>query len=528
MVDNLQVLAAKELLARRKARSNLLDFTLYTYHQYEVNWHHRLVCQYLDQFVSGEIKRLMIFMPPRNGKSELVSRRLPAYLLGKNPDYTIIACSYGAELARRMNRDVQRIMDDASYRQLFPDTQLFGQNVRSVAQGTWLRNSDMFEVVGHRGYYLSTGVGGSITGSGAHVAIIDDPIKNRKEADSSTYRKSIYEWYTSTLLTRLTPEGQILLTVTRWHEDDLPGQLLWLSEHEEEADQWTIIKLPARAKEPIAPYDIRRAGDALWPARWSAQKLVKVEKSVGPRDFASLFQQEPSVEEGNIFKKTAWRYWIPKGSTLPNVLVQTENGKFQEIIPVELPGEFDILLQSWDLNFKDTATSDFVAGMVMGKKDANRYILDYTMERYGISETMTLIKTWTIKWPKALAKLIEEKANGAAVIQLLRNKVPGLIPVNPEGGKISRAYGAQPLVESGNVFLPHPLLYTWVAAFILNAGSFPNAAHDDDIDAFTQAMIYFQDHESNQMSSSSNVAHITQVDNMFGKSLVTNTASLFD
>ena len=150
------------------ARRHLLDFTTYTYPGYEVNWHHREICGYLDRFIAGEIKRLMIFAPPRSGKSELVSRRLPAFLLGRMPDATIIATSYGADLARRMNRDVQRIMDDDAYRRLFPDTKLWGKNVRSDAQGSWLRNSDMFEVVGHRGYYLGTGVGGSITGSGAH------------------------------------------------------------------------------------------------------------------------------------------------------------------------------------------------------------------------------------------------------------------------------------------------------------------------------------------------------------------------
>jgi hypothetical protein len=149
----------------------------------------------------------MIFAQPRSGKSELVSRRLPAYILGRDPDATIIAASYGADLARRMNRDVQRIIDTPEYQRLFPDTQLWGKNVRSVADGSYLRNSDLFEVVGHRGFYMSVGVGGALTGMGSKYMVLDDPVKNRKEANSATYRQSVWEWYTSTFYTRLAPGG---------------------------------------------------------------------------------------------------------------------------------------------------------------------------------------------------------------------------------------------------------------------------------------------------------------------------------
>jgi hypothetical protein len=193
------------------ARLHLLDFTTYTYPAYEVNWHHQLICSLLDDFATKSDQRLMVFAQPRSGKSELVSRRLPAYILGRDPDAWIIAASYGAELARSMNRDVQRIMDGDEYRRLFPATQLWGKNVRSMADGSYLRNSDMFEVVGRRGFYLGVGVGGSLTGRGAKYMILDDPVKNRKEANSPTYRQAVWEWYTSTFYTRLAPGGNILL-----------------------------------------------------------------------------------------------------------------------------------------------------------------------------------------------------------------------------------------------------------------------------------------------------------------------------
>jgi predicted phage terminase large subunit-like protein len=480
-------------VAAELARRKLMRFTQYTKPDYDTNWHHITICEQLDRFLAGEIKRLMIFTHPRAGKSELVSRRLPAFALGRDPDLTIITASYGAGLARRMNRDVQRIIDTEEYRRLFPKTQLNGANVRTVSQGSWLRNSDMFEVVGHKGFYMSVGVGGSLTGSGGQILVIDDPVKNRKEANSATFRESVWEWYTSTFYTRLAPGGGILLTLTRWHEDDLAGRLLEAMKSDPDADQWEIINLPALSEEPIPPYDQRKqAGVPLWVNRWDDKEMRKKRAVVGERDWASLYQQRPAPDAGDILKRQWWRYWKPKGSNLGPVTVRMDDGAVMEVDAVELPVEFDDMLQSWDCTFKDTTTSDFVAGQVWGRKGANKYMVDYSLERWDIIKTMAGIELWDLKWPKAVAKIIEDKANGPAVIQLLRNKIAGLIAVNPEGGKISRAYAASPEVEAGNVYLPHPALYPWVNKFITNCASFPNAAHDDDVDTFSQAIIRWQ------------------------------------
>ena len=474
------------------ARRHLLDFTTYTYPGYQVNWHHELIASHLDNFVALQNQRLMVFSFPRSGKSELVSRRLPAYILGRDPDAAIIATSYSASLASAMNRDVQRIIDSEEYRRLFPGTTLWGKNVRSDAKGSWLRNSDLFEVVGHRGYYLSTGVGGGITGRGGRYLLIDDPVKNRKEANSPTYRNAVWEWYTSTLYTRLAPGGNILLIVTRWHEDDLAGRLLAAAQADPHADQWTVLTLPAVAEEPVARYDPRKPGDVLWPVRWDAAEMRRKRAVVGERDWASLYQQRPAPDEGEIFKRQHWRYWQPRGAKLPPVTVTMGDGSVVEVTAVELPIRFDEIVQSWDCTFKDTATSDFVAGQVLGRLGADKYMLDYVNDRMDIVVTMAAIEAWTVKWPKAIAKLIEDKANGPAVIQMLRKKVAGLIAVTPEGGKVSRAYAAAPEVESGNVYLPHPNIAAWTNGFINNAAAFPNAAHDDDVDAFTQAIIRWQ------------------------------------
>jgi len=236
--------AAQLLLRRNKARTNFLDFITYTKKNYQVNWHHELMCRKIDDLLEGKIKRLIISCPPRFGKSEVVSRRLPAYVLGKNPDASIIACSYSADLATKMNHDTQRIIDSPEYAELFPDTRLNSSNVRTLSQGTFLRNSDLFEIVGHSGVYRSCGIGGGITGMGFNsIGIIDDPIKNREEAESPTIRNKIWEWYTDTFYTRRENDAGILVTQTRWHEDDMIGRLLESSKNED-ADQWEVISLP--------------------------------------------------------------------------------------------------------------------------------------------------------------------------------------------------------------------------------------------------------------------------------------------
>lgn len=213
----------------RQARTNLLDFTRFTMPEYRVNWHHRLICQKLDEFIEGKNKRLIIACPPRHGKSELVSRRFPAYILGRNPDAKIIACSYGSDLASLLNRDVQRIISSPEYAELFPDTKLNDANVRSTAQENYLRNSDIFEVVNHKGVYRSAGVGGAITGMGGDYLIVDDPIRSRADAESPAIRDKVWKWYSSTFRTRRQKDASILITATRWHEDDLTGRLLELA-----------------------------------------------------------------------------------------------------------------------------------------------------------------------------------------------------------------------------------------------------------------------------------------------------------
>lgn len=276
--------------AKRKAVNSLRSFTMFTKSDYDMNWHHELLCSYLDRFVSGEIKNLMVFMPPQHGKSELVSRRLPAYLLGRNPKLKIIGASYSPILSQSFNRDVQRVIDTEEYSYLFPDTFLNSTNVRNDAKGSYLRNVDIFETIGHKGFYKSVGVGGALTGTTVDVAIIDDPVKDAVEAQSYVYRNRTWEWYTDVLKTRLHNDSQILLTQTRWHEDDLSGRLL--EKLKNVSEEWTILTLPSIKENEDNPEDPREIGEALWGRRHSLKRLLEI-KQISIRTFQSLYQQNP-------------------------------------------------------------------------------------------------------------------------------------------------------------------------------------------------------------------------------------------
>lgn len=467
MTEAQQQIAAEQHrhVAPHPATRSLLAFTQYTKPDYQTNWHHRTICEQLDRFVSGDIRNLMIFTSPRHGKSELVSRRLPAYLLGRFPDDPIIACSYSADLASRMNRDVQRIIDDVPYRELFPQTQLFGANVRTTAQGTYLRNSDIFEIVGRRGVYRSAGVGGGITGMGFKWGIIDDPIKSQKEADSATFRESVWEWYTSTFWTRQEKDARKLLTLTRWHEDDLAGRLLDLAAADPVADQWEVLCLPALCEDPSAPYEQRQEGEALWPEKYSVAFFAAA-KANNPRQFAAIHQQSPRAREGNMFKLKDLRI-VPAAPALGR------------------------RVRYWDLGGSDSNTADFSVGVLMNAapdglfyvedvqrgqwspKERNeriRHTAEKDQERYGS------VTTWIERVPGLAVEVID------AIVRLMAG-----LPVHTEMAKKDKVTRADPFAdqcEAGNVRI---VKADWNAAYRDELCAFPNGKKDDQVDGSSGA-----------------------------------------
>jgi len=292
------VRGTKEELARRE----LIVFTQQTYPGYIANWHHVEYAKKLDAFIRGEIKNLMVFMPPQHGKSELCSRRMPAKLLGDNPNLRIAVISYNHIFASKFNRDVQRIIDSDDYRALYPETFLNAQNIRTVV-GSYLRNADEFEIVGKRGGLVSVGVGGGLTGRPVDILIIDDPYKSQKEAWSPTVRRSIQDWYDTVALTRLHNNSQQLITLTRWHEDDLAGRIL-----KSEPEKWEVVKFPAIKEGGILPYDPRQPGEALWPEVHSLERMEAVKKR-NVFVFQAMYQQDPKPAEGLLFPADTLNYF---------------------------------------------------------------------------------------------------------------------------------------------------------------------------------------------------------------------------
>lgn len=271
--------AALELLARRKARASLLEFTKYTNSSYESAPHHELIASKLEAVMRGEIKRLIICMPPRHGKSELASRRFPSYYMGHHADKQIIAASYNSDLSNDFGREVRNIVDSPEFQALF--------NVKlaqdSKAANRWHTDKG--------GMYVAAGVGTAITGRGADILLIDDPFKDRQEADSEITRGRVWDWYTSTAYTRLMPGGAVIVINTRWHDDDLTGRLL--AEQSNGGDQWEVLSLPA----------IQEDGTALWPAWYPIDRLEQIKGVLPARDWNSLYQQNPIPDDGEYFKK---------------------------------------------------------------------------------------------------------------------------------------------------------------------------------------------------------------------------------
>jgi len=491
LLDNKRALHKLEIV---KARRHLLNFTTYTSPEYNVNWHHEIICRYLERWAFGQgddaIRRLMIFMPPGSGKSELVSRRLPAWIFGRNPNIGIIATSYAASLAQDMNIDVQRIIDSELYRELFPDTSLSGKNSRNSLVGSAAaRNREVFEIIGHKGYYKCAGTQGSITGKRFFYGIIDDPMKGREFAESKTIRDKTYNWYVNDFYTRrLNTDARILITLTRWHEDDLAGRLLALARSNPKAEQWTVLKFPMVAEDPLDPQDPRQLGESLWPWRYgNASDLEAVKISAGTYTWSSLYQQRPAPAGGSIFNRGWWG----------DPTVTEGRNQFYNFKPEDLQDRMDVIVLSADCTFKDTDGTDYVVIQIWGRKGGDFYLLDQKRDRMDIINTMQNIRTLSAKWHRASAKLIEDKANGSAVISMLKREIPGLIPVEPQGGKVVRAQAITPYVESGNVWLPSPKYAPWLHDFLEELASFPNAVHDDQVDALTQAIFYLSNRNFN-------------------------------
>ena len=275
-------------LGRRQSRNSLLAFTSYTNAQYRAARHHQLIAAALEEVERGENDRLMIFMPPRHGKSELASKRFPAWCLGRKPERQLIAASYNSDLASDFGRNVRNIVASPEFGQVFPGVSLAPDSQAANRMNT-----------SHGGAYVAAGVGTAVTGRGAHIALIDDPFKDREEADSERRRELVWDWYRSTLFTRLMPNGAVVLIQTRWHEDDLAGRLLEQDGRIEDGGQWKVLELSA----------ISADGNALWPEWYPIPALERIKATIGAREWSALYQQRPQPDDGTFFQRGWFNEW---------------------------------------------------------------------------------------------------------------------------------------------------------------------------------------------------------------------------
>lgn len=433
---------------------------------FQHGWFNKIIAQELQQFyhdvMAGKQPRLLIQAPPRSGKSELFSRRFPAWAFGQNPDLQMIAASYSSDLSSRMNRDVQRIIDSEEYYQVFPETSLNSKNIQTVA-GQSLRNSEIFEIVGKRGAYRSAGVGGGITGMGADIAIIDDPVKDAKEANSQTVRDGVWDWYTTTFYTRLSPKSGILLGMTRWHEDDLAGRLL--AEMNNGGDQWRVVSFPAIAEQDE---DNRLEGEALHPERYNLEQLSKIKKAVGTQTWNALYQQRPSSKGGDIIKGV----WFQRFS---------------------VPPRFSRVIITADTAQKTKEHNDYSVFLVAALgNDGGIYILDLVRGKWEAPELERKLSDVYNKYrSKGVNSVyIEDKSSGTSLIQTIQRKQSMPIKgVQVDTDKYTRVLGVQGYIESKYVYLPENA--EWIADFIDECEKFTatdSHKHDDQVDALVMAI----------------------------------------
>jgi len=452
--DDVEFLVGVE---RSFARTFLIDFIEYNNSAYSTQWFHKKICDTFDGLLKGSLSKVMIFVPPQHGKSLIVSENLPAFALGLNPKMNIVSCSYSADLAQRFNRKVQRLIDTPAYRTLFPETRLNTKSVTNDSKGNWLRNTEVFEIVKYGGSYKAVGIEGPLTGNPVDLGIIDDPIKDSLDAQSITIRNRCWEWYNDVFNTRTHNLSKRILVMTRWHEDDLAGRLL-LNEKD-----WRVISFPALKETNENKDDPREIGNALWPDRHSVEKIHGI-RSLSERTFVSLYQQRPSPKEGGAFERKWFKFYGHAGK----------------------PPVFDKIIQSWDCTFKDLKTSDFVVGQVWGKIGVQSYLLDMVRGQWSFINTVKQMRLINEKYPNCDGIYVEDKANGTAVINVLQTEIAGIIPVTPTESKESRAAAISYVIEAGNVYFPSE--EDWSDKFIEELAVFPNGAHDDMVDATTQAL----------------------------------------
>ena len=455
--ENIEVLAQglQDALLRESGQKHFMSFVKAMWPNFILGRHHALMAKKFEEIASGKTKRLIINMPPRHTKSEFASYLLPAWYLGKFPNKKIIQCSNTAELAVGFGRKVRNLVDGETYSKVFPNVSLRSD---SKAAGRWSTNEN--------GEYFAIGVGGTVTGKGADLLIIDDPHSEQEAAMAATnpevYDK-VFEWYESGPRQRLQPGGSIVIVMTRWGKRDLTGKVMQ-SMVDKDGDEWEVISLPA-----IMPNE-----KPLWPEFWSFAELEKLRNVLPISKWSAQYQQNPTSEEGALVKREWWQQWEE-----------------------ERPPPCDFIIQSWDTAFTKNERSDYSACTTWGvfkmnedPNDMHIILLDALKERLEFPELKARAFEMYNEWePDAF--IVEAKASGAPLIYELRSMGIPVQEFTPTRGndKISRVNSVADMFASGKVWAPRK---RWAEEVIEEMASFPNSDHDDLVDSTTQALLRFR------------------------------------
>ncbi len=477
------------------AASNLQDFVAYTKPDYEFGWFNELLCRELDQFLldveAGKMPRLMIFAPPRSGKSEVVSRRFPAYVLGKRPQWNVIGASYSADLANRMSRDAQRIVDGPAYREIFPETNLTGANVKTSAGGA-IRTVDLWETIGPDGRvlggsYRASGVGGGITGQGMNIGIIDDPAKDYQQASSKKYQETVKDWYDTTLSTRADPRlNGVIVILTRWHKNDLAGQLL--EEAANGGEQWRVVSFPMVAEADEyhelkgKKYRTRRNGELLFPERMPADFVAKA-RLRGSLVWNALYQQRPTQKGGALIQTSQFQYY----DVLPKMKWRAIYADTAQ--KTEEQHDFTVL-EHWGLG---TDGYCYLLDVVRGKWEADALKVQF-VAFWNRCKALDRVKFGPLNGTR-----VEDKSSGTGLIQSIRKSANPAIPVKAiqrSRDKYTRFLDIQGYIESGYVMLPRNA--SWLSDFLMECEELTANfdTHDDQIDPMMDAIDEMMNHTS--------------------------------
>lgn len=460
---------------------------------------HQLLCKIAENIANGVPgwERVILNTPPQHGKSETMSSGLPSYFLGTHPHLNVILASYGADFAEEWGGKVRDRLAD------------FGEQIFGVQLNTTSRSRKHFKTT-RGGQMFTAGARGPLTGRGAALILIDDPIKNDEQASSPTYQDKTWHWYCATVRSRIRRGTRILLTMTRWHENDLAGRLIAESEAGT-GEKFRVINLPAIAEE-IEDWRqwgvdyVRRPGEALCPELHNEQELAQTRLAVGSYWWSALYQGRPTPDSGDIFHREWFRWW----GWAPSGFDPFDNT--WAVYP--LPARFDLIVVSWDMAFKDKKSSSFVVGQVWGLHGCDHYLLDQVKGQWSFPKTLKWVRTVHEAWPQADKTLIEDKANGPAVEATLKDEIAGIEMIEPERSKLARARGTSAISESRHTYIPGHLVPThlggdqWVHGDFPHATdgsmtpgakgwvgehvSFPNGMFDDQVDCSSQAQGYLR------------------------------------